>query len=399
MADLLTSDLAYTGPGTLAGRYMRMFWQPVYVSEDLPSGRSVPIRIMSEQCTLYRGETGPAHVLAFRCAHRGTQLSTGWVEGDNIRCFYHGWKYDGAGQCIEQPAEPEPFCEKVRLRSYPTEEYAGLIFVYFGEGEPPPLPRHPELEGDDAIVEARASMVYPCNYFNRIDNATDMSHTTFAHFGLHSQAGGGFEFNPPRIEARETAYGAVIAGEYPGDPVQKVHHYFMPNYNEFGLRAEDPAETKSRVRFSWKVPLDDSHAVNFLATRIYLKGEAAERYRSRRGRPDGARADGDGNQRGSAESSLELVESMLAGRLYVQDLAERPEGVALGDLTTMVGQGVIADRANDRLGRSDAGVILVRKMWERELRALEQGRPLKRWKRPEGLEMTDWSPGNAGGAG
>ncbi|MCH7778832.1 MAG: hypothetical protein IH878_20205, partial [Gemmatimonadetes bacterium] len=63
-----------------------------------------------------------------------------------------------------------------------------------------------------------------------------------------------------------------------------------------------------------------------------------------------------------------------------------------GDLTTMVGQGVIADRANDRLGRSDAGVILVRKMWERELRALAEGRPLKQWARPVGLEMTEWSP-------
>ena len=387
MPELLTTGLAYTGPGTLAGRYMRMFWQPVYPSEDLPSGRSVPIRIMSEEFTLYRGETGAAHVLAFRCAHRGTQLSTGWVEGDNIRCFYHGWKYDASGQCIEQPAEPEPFCQKVRLRSYPTEEYAGLIFVYFGDGEPPLLPRHPEFEGEDAIVEARASLIYPCNYFNRIDNATDMSHTTFAHFGLRHRPEGGFKFNPPRIEAQETEYGALIVGEYAGDPVQKVHHYFMPNYNEFGLRAEGPAETKSRVRFSWKVPLDDSHAVNFLATRIYLTGAAAERHRSRR-----ASADGDGRQRGSEESPLELVEAMLAGRLYVQDLADRPEGVALGDLTTMVGQGVIADRANDRLGRSDAGVILVRKMWERELRALAQGRPLKRWMRPEGLEMTDWSP-------
>lgn len=394
MSDVLTMDIAHTGPGTLAGRYMRMFWQPVYCSGDLPPGRSVPIRIMSEELTLYRGETGAAHILPFRCAHRGTQLSTGWVEGDDIRCFYHGWKYDGSGQCIEQPAEPEPFCQKVRLRSYPTREYMGLIFAYLGEGEPPPLPRHPEFEGEDAIVDARASMVYPCNYFNRIDNATDMVHTTFAHFGLHHQPEGGFEFHAPRIEADETDYGAVIAGQYPGETVKKVHHYFMPNYNEFGLRAVDPAETRPRVRFSWKVPMDDSHAVNFLATRVYLTGEAAERYRSRP-----ARAESDAREGAPGESPLELVRSMLAGRLYVQDLAERPEGVALGDLTTMVGQGVVADRTNERLGRSDAGVILVRKMWERELRALSEGRPLKRWTRPDDLEMTDyWSAERAGAA-
>src|SRR5262247_1921665 len=106
-------DFARTGPATLAGRYMRLFWQPVCKSEDLQAGHAKPLRIMSEDFTLYRGETGVAHVVDFRCAHRGTQLSTGWVEGDNLRCFYHGWMYDGSGQCVEQPAEDASFRQKV----------------------------------------------------------------------------------------------------------------------------------------------------------------------------------------------------------------------------------------------------------------------------------------------
>src|SRR6266508_2234374 len=104
-------DFFHVGPGTLAGRYLRTFWQPVYRAQDLPPGRAKPIKIMNEDLTLYRGvpssefrvprgemergtqnpELGTPHVVAFRCAHRGTQLSTGWVEGDNLRCFYHGW--------------------------------------------------------------------------------------------------------------------------------------------------------------------------------------------------------------------------------------------------------------------------------------------------------------------
>ena len=106
-------DIVHTGPGTLGGRYMRSFWQPVHVAAKLPSGRALPVRVMSEDFTLYRGEGGEAHVVASRCAHRGTQLSTGWVEGDCIRCFYHGWKYDSSGQCVEQPAEDEAFAAKV----------------------------------------------------------------------------------------------------------------------------------------------------------------------------------------------------------------------------------------------------------------------------------------------
>src|ERR671929_2210771 len=146
--------LAPTGPGTLAGRYLRRFWQPVYHTPDLPAGHAKPIRIMSEDFTVYRGEGGQPHVVAYRCAHRGTQLSTGWVEGDCIRCFYHGWKYAPTGQCVEMPAEDPSFPPKVKIKSYPCAEYLGLIFGYVGDDEPPPLPRYPELESQEGVLEA-----------------------------------------------------------------------------------------------------------------------------------------------------------------------------------------------------------------------------------------------------
>ena len=90
------------GSGTLAGRYLRLFWQPIYIASDLPAGKARPIRVMGQDFTLYRGESGQPHVVDFRCAHRRTQLSIGWVEGDNLRCRYHGWVYDSTGQCIDQ---------------------------------------------------------------------------------------------------------------------------------------------------------------------------------------------------------------------------------------------------------------------------------------------------------
>src|SRR3954454_15819062 len=141
------TDFAHTRPGTLAGRLMRSFWQPVRRGDALPPGRAFPIKVMSEEYTLYRGESSEVHLVGFRCAHRGTQLSTGWVEGDELRCFYHGWKYGPDGQCTEQPAEPEPFCNRIRIRSYPVREYLELIFAYLGEGEAPEFPRFPQLEG------------------------------------------------------------------------------------------------------------------------------------------------------------------------------------------------------------------------------------------------------------
>src|SRR5262245_16312584 len=98
-------DLCRVGPGTLGGNYLRRFWHPVYRAQDLTPGRAAPIRMLGEDFTLYRGEGGQPHLVASRCAHRGTRLSTGWVEGDCLRCFYHGWKYDASGQCVEMPGE------------------------------------------------------------------------------------------------------------------------------------------------------------------------------------------------------------------------------------------------------------------------------------------------------
>ena len=138
-------DVQYVGPGTLAGDYLRLFWQPIYHSPELVTGRAVPIRILCEDFTLYRGESGKPFVVGSRCAHRGMPLHPGWVEGDEIRCFYHGWKYDGEGRCTEQPAEPKPFCERVNIAGYPTREYLGLVFVYLGPGEPPEFPVYPNV--------------------------------------------------------------------------------------------------------------------------------------------------------------------------------------------------------------------------------------------------------------
>src|SRR5579883_3569864 len=169
MAD--TTDYVHAGPGTLMGAVLRRFWQLVAVTDKFALGSARPVRILNEDLTVYLGETGTPHVVAFRCAHRGTQLSTGWVEGDCIRCFYHGWKYDQTGQCVEQPAEDAGFAAKVRIKAYPTREYLGMIFGYFGEGPAPRFPTYSQLE-EEGVLEAH-SYDRACSYFNSIENNMD----------------------------------------------------------------------------------------------------------------------------------------------------------------------------------------------------------------------------------
>src|SRR5262245_55726961 len=163
-------DLATTRPGTSGGIFMRQFWHAIHRSQDLPAGHVKPIRIMSEDYALYRRASGRAQVIDYRCPHRHAPMHLGWVEDDAIRCVYHGWKYDCSGQCIEQPAEEAGFARKVRIGTYPTREHLGLIFGYFGEGEPPPFPHFPHRTTEGLIQVWNMERV-PCNYLQSFENS------------------------------------------------------------------------------------------------------------------------------------------------------------------------------------------------------------------------------------
>jgi len=368
-------DYVHTGPGTLAGRYLRTFWQPVYVSEELKTGCAVPIRIMSENFTLYRGASGTPYVVDFRCAHRGTQLSLGWVEQDCIRCFYHGWKYDGSGQCVEQPAEDESFAQKIKIRSYPTYEYLGLIFAYLDEAAAPPFPRYPELE-EEGVIDVGSYVRY-CNYFNTLENGIDQAHVPFTH-AKSNFTKFGLNWDIPKITAEETEYGIAMYGTR-SNGVTRVNHYLMPNILYIKGSPESSKEGW-REAFAWRVPVNDLSHRSFNLALVHVAGEAAERYRERR------------RQRQELLSQLpganEIAAQVLAGKLNVHDLEERPDIVNIQDHVSQEGQGAIPNRDVERLGRSDVAVILLRQIWQRELAALAEGRALKQWPRPQRLVAT-----------
>jgi 5,5'-dehydrodivanillate O-demethylase oxygenase subunit len=365
-------DVIHTGPGTLAGRYLRLFWHPVLVADRLPAGRAIPIRVMSEDFTLYRGQSGAPHVVSFRCAHRGTQLSTGWVEGDDLRCFYHGWKYDAGGQCVEQPAEPEPFCQRIRIRSYPTAEYLGLIFAYLGEGNTPPLPRYPNFEEEGGLKVG--SYVRECNYFNSIENGVDAAHLAFVHrrsgFADHGLV------DIPIVAGEETAYGMEVRAKRPSSPV-RITQAIMPNLLYITGSPEE-AEVDWRDELRIRVPIDDETHASYSVDLIHANQSAAPS-----NKPESPVRPTE-----PAVAVNRVAASILRGELHVDDVGYPPNLVALQDTVAQVGQGVIPDHGSEHLGRSDATVMLLRSLWRRELRALAEGRPLKAWTIPGRLEAT-----------
>jgi 5,5'-dehydrodivanillate O-demethylase len=388
--ELAYPDLLRTGPGTLAGRYLRMFWQPVCESAVLRPGHVKPVRVLGEDITLYRGVAGAAHAVANRCPHRGVRLALGFVDGDAIRCAYHGWTFDAAGQCVKQPAELRPFCDRVKIKSYPTQEYLGFVFVYLGEGEPPALPRLGDFEDDDLYVREITAEIWPCSYFDLLENTTDLTHTEFLHWHF------GFK-TPERLEWQESECGMHgVFGDPNGPDAIYGHTYLhMPNSSEFTVTSRTSGGFYNRT---WRVPYDDDHTYRFNLIALPRKPAEAD------ARPD---ANAFGLLRGlkgeallrdptEAERATRSVEDaandLLNGVEDMRDLKERSAGMNhrylsnIQDCAALASLGPIAERDfSESFGRTDANVTLLRRIWLRELKSLAEGRPLKEWRRPQTL--------------
>lgn len=372
-------DIVHTGPGTLAGRYLRRIWQPVYHSADIAPAQAKPLCIMGETFTLYRGASGALHLVDGFCPHRGAQLSAGFVEGDAIRCFYHGWKFDAGGQCIEQPAEESRFCAKIRIESHPVREYLGLVFAYLGEAEPPEFPLYPEFEYFDGLLELD-SYQRGCNYFQNLENALDMSHVGYVH-GDNVAAFTGIGLGRS-LTAVESEWGVEYTFTRQDGQV-RTQHFGMPNIFHMYALPTDP-EISWQESLFWWVPIDDVSHMQFSLHRVPATSEAAQRIRARR---EARRSEVD-------LSHQQLAADILAGRLRIRDVDQkRCDIVRLQDDVAQIGQRRIVDRSKDHPGLADVGVIALRKLWRRELAALAEGRQTKAWKRRPGMGPSAWGLG------
>jgi 5,5'-dehydrodivanillate O-demethylase len=366
-------DFVSIGPGSLAGKFLRQFWQPVCQAADLKPGRPLPRRILGEDITLYRGDSGKIYAVGPRCPHRGLQLSAARVKGETLECFYHGWTFDGAGQCVAQPCEPQSFAQKVRIPSYHAREYIGLIFVYFGEGAPAEFPTLDSFSAD-GFVELREDLL-PWSYFTQLENSIDEAHFNFTHrrskfddIGMNDAY--------PVITCEETDYGVIRWGKR-GNAV-RTGHFFMPNSSLSSVYEHDKGWADLWL---WRVPVDDNAHRTFVANFIYKTGAEAEAYRKKRA--------GDLARLKTMEPQLQVVRKIINGEMTADEVpADRPDIVQLQDAISCWGQGTERNRNDDMLGASDRVVSVVRRLWTRELRALDEGRPTKAWRIPPDLATT-----------
>lgn len=361
-------DFGRTGPGMLAGRYLRSFWQPIFHAADLAPGRTRLIRIMNEEFMLYRGQDGIVRLTQPRCPHRGMLLTAGTVEGDAVRCFYHGWKFTGDGRCAEQPAEPKPFSQKISLRTYPTREYIGLVFAYLGDGEPPAFPRIPAYDEPDVLTHTD-SYVRPANFFNNLENLADTSHLAYAH--AHVTETWDNYADGPQISVGETSWGLEIRAVRLRSGKRLRAYFGMPNIAHAKGPRNDP-EVDYREFVAWWVPIDDDRHTQF--TVVAVRGKSREQFDRYLERQLELR-------RQRTLDREVLTQAVLAGTVTLDEIdPSRVHLLFLQDDIAQAGCGLIDERPPEHLGRSDVGVIAVRKLWLRELRALANGEPVTEWK-------------------
>jgi len=160
----------------LSGNY----WFPVERSDRLGRGAKQSVTFWKQDIAIFRDEQGVVHAVEDRCAHRQLKLSLGEVKGCNLVCDYHGWAFDGKGQCVHIPHEVKAKQRPdIRIRSYDTAEKYGLIWVFPGDpdkAKTTPLPTLKQLDGDDPLPFISIDFTWKTHHSMIAENVCDFYH-------------------------------------------------------------------------------------------------------------------------------------------------------------------------------------------------------------------------------
>src|SRR3989338_1165591 len=166
------------GPGLRQIGVHRDHWAPVPRSPQWAPGRTLAAAWAGEPIVLVRTERGSLYALENRCAHRQVPLSEGVVAGEQIRCGYHGWTYDGSGRCVSVPYLAPKAALPNGVRRYPCREAYGLLWVFPGapalatDDRVPSLPSHADPEYKTRYLDREIR----CHYSFMHENLLDMNH-------------------------------------------------------------------------------------------------------------------------------------------------------------------------------------------------------------------------------
>jgi len=123
-------------------------WYPLYRARKLKAGRAVSVTILRQRILLFRGQDQKVRALDAFCPHFGADLGNGQVQGNEIECPLHKWRFDGGGLIVAGGTDGAA-CGKALLRSYPVAEHFGFIWVFSSERAQHNFPSPPALLSND----------------------------------------------------------------------------------------------------------------------------------------------------------------------------------------------------------------------------------------------------------
>ena len=357
--------LTQIGPGTPMGNLMRRYWLPAVMSREIAEPDSPPVRVslLGERLVAFRDTNGAVGILAENCAHRGTSLYYGRNEECGLRCIYHGWKYDIAGNVVDTPAEPEgnALGPKVKQPSYPCHEVAGLVWTYMGP--PASKPLFPDYLFNHVPVETTwtTKAILECNWLQCMEGEVDSAHLSFLH-----REWGNYEFDDrqglfkqdiaPAYEIEETDFGmrlVAIRDASDGQQYVRVSSFVMPVTAWIsGSGSKSP---------HIYVPIDDHRTWRIDLGILDHVATDRDRVREHQIRPDFRKVRNVDNN-------------------YLQDREIQRKGDFTGiedfmneDAAATESMGPIYDRTREHLGVSDRGVISLRRYLLAQVRSFADG--------------------------
>ncbi|HEX3972071.1 MAG TPA: Rieske 2Fe-2S domain-containing protein [Stellaceae bacterium] len=370
--------LTRTGKNTPGGALLRRYWQPVFISADLPPGSAPqPIKLLGEDLVLFRDEQNRPGLLGRKCAHRCVDLSYGRLENGGLRCVYHGWLYDVNGRCLEQPGEPDGGVatrDRVQQLSYPCLERGGAIWTYLGPGAAPLFPDYAALTAPDEYRIAWRWRVR-CNYLQGNEGNIDPIHTSYLHrFELDKDTSNlrnsisVFQVDgAPKLAIQNTRFGLRVFTERrmpQGDrKILRVTNLVMPNACAIG--GYEAGLGRGGCSMFWHVPIDDTqhwryefifHSKKKLPRSDMLAGAAAEVG------PDGAFKRNRENR--YLQNRDEMDTSFIGmGRNFL-----------IHDTFVTESQGDIHDHRDEHLANSDIAIVRGRRLLLEAMRDIAAGK-------------------------
>ncbi|MFV3387139.1 Rieske 2Fe-2S domain-containing protein [Pseudomonas sp. NY15364] len=239
------------------------YWWPLATSQQLGTRQPLARVLHGRPLVLFRESDGSPAALPDRCPHRFAPLSAGCVRDGVVECPYHGWRFDGAGQCTRAPGSLDEGSSAALLQPLQTLESHGLIWVRDATLPAPTLPCSATQEGLDLFWMHDKVR---CSLQEAAENFLDAFHTHFVHAGWirrdskRQRVIADIRALEDGVEARyseESLQTGLISRLFEGSRGESFGRFRLPGLAEIEYR--DARGRLSLLISAWLVPAETGH--------------------------------------------------------------------------------------------------------------------------------------------